>query len=276
MNRRSLLVAVAVGAVAVAWSGTGVPQERAGGAKVVEGLWSGSWGGGERDGVVFQPVLAELVVEGDRVELNGFPGTGRLAGAVRLDPAARKLRITPARADDTRPAAKDVEYTYQVEGDRLTLTNHEKVAVTLSRVSAVGSPLANAQVEFVAAAEVNDAGDLLVTRFAALRAGGTKSTFFRPEPQRLSTKHATVLRVQDAGTEVVAVEAARRLVRDAQAVVVAYRADEGRPPAKSRGLWDDLGAPAPDGDAARRTFARLLRPGTLVFVLSARENVPQP
>jgi hypothetical protein len=37
-----------------------------------------------------------------------------------------------------------------------------------------------------------------------------------------------------------------------------------------------MGAPAPDSDAVVQTFARLLKPGTLIFVLSARENVPVP
>ena len=41
--------------------------------EVLDGDWYGSWGGGEQDGVVFQPVVAELLIEGDHVELSGFP-----------------------------------------------------------------------------------------------------------------------------------------------------------------------------------------------------------
>jgi hypothetical protein len=56
----------------------------------LDGLWSGSWGGGERDGVVMQPVLAELLIDGDHVELAGFPAVGGLRGTHRID-AARPL-----------------------------------------------------------------------------------------------------------------------------------------------------------------------------------------
>src|SRR5687768_4020615 len=46
----------------------------------LDGLWSGSWGGGERNGVVFQPVIAEMLILGDHVEIRGFPGVAKLAG----------------------------------------------------------------------------------------------------------------------------------------------------------------------------------------------------
>jgi hypothetical protein len=38
----------------------------------LQGLWAGSWGGGQRDGVVFQPVLAEMVVHEGKIEISGF------------------------------------------------------------------------------------------------------------------------------------------------------------------------------------------------------------
>lgn len=40
-------------------------------SKPFEGLWAGSWGGGEADGVAFRPVKAEMLIEG------GFPCVSR-------------------------------------------------------------------------------------------------------------------------------------------------------------------------------------------------------
>ena len=45
----------------------------------LDGLWSGSWGGGIVDGTVFQPVLADMHVQGDRMEVSGFRAAKRLA-----------------------------------------------------------------------------------------------------------------------------------------------------------------------------------------------------
>ena len=36
--------------------------------KSIEGLWSGPWGGGERNGVVLQPVMAELSIKGRMIQ----------------------------------------------------------------------------------------------------------------------------------------------------------------------------------------------------------------
>jgi len=60
----------------------------------------------------------------------------------------------------------------------------------------VEDPLANAQVELVAAQRINGSGDLLVTEFTQLQAGRAYATYFRPQKQSLKTKGATVLVVQ--------------------------------------------------------------------------------
>jgi hypothetical protein len=90
LNYRRMLAA-AVCLVGMSCPGDVAAQDPTGGAKALEGLWSGSWGGGERDGVVFQPVNAELVIQGDHVELYGFHNVSRLSGTVRFDAAAKKL-----------------------------------------------------------------------------------------------------------------------------------------------------------------------------------------
>jgi hypothetical protein len=41
-------------------------------------------------------------------------------------------------------------------------------------------------------------------------------------------------------------------------------------------LWKGLGSPMPDSEAVWQTFSRILRPGTLVLILSTRENAPLP
>src|SRR5262245_27696730 len=63
--------------------------------KSIQGIWSGSWGGGDRGGVVFQPVLAEMVIHGEEVELTGFRNAAHLRGTVRIDPATKRLWFKP-------------------------------------------------------------------------------------------------------------------------------------------------------------------------------------
>jgi hypothetical protein len=265
-------------AVAICLIGVSCPdvaaQDPPSDSKVIEGLWSGSWGGGERDGVVFQPVRAELVIQGDHVEMYGFRNASRLTGTVRLDAGARRMRITPTAGG--LPAPKVIDYTYEIKGDLLTLIDGDAVSTTLQKHRVVQSPLANAQVEFIAATGIDDSGDLLVTEFTVLRAGRSGATYFQPVDRSLKTNQATMLLVQEAGLKKVTVGEARGLIRKSAPVVVTYRRDDRPSPEQFHELWKDTGSPMPDNEVVWQTFARLLRPGTLVFVLSARENVPRP
>jgi hypothetical protein len=59
-------------------------------------------------------------------------------------------------------------------------------------------------------------------------------------------------------------------------VAVAFRHDDRPAPERWHWLWKVTGAPTSDSDAVRQTLSRTLRPGTLVFILSARENVAVP
>ncbi len=275
MVRSIIIVAVAVCLTGVSRADD-VPKKPASDLQAMEGLWHGAWGGGEANGAVFQPVIAELVVQGDRVELHGFRNVGRLTGTIRLDPSVKRARITPAAAAGGPPAPQPIDYTYDIQGDRLTLTDRDKVAVRLQRQRVAHNPLANAQVQLVAASGINDAGDLLVTEFIVLRAGQGGATFLQPEERRLKTGQAAVLLVQETGLKKITVPEARGLIRKPTPVVVAYRPDERPSPHQFHELWKDVGPPRPDGEAVGQTFARMLRPGTLVFVLSVRENVPVP
>jgi len=268
--------AVAVGLMIVMCAGGTAFQDAVSDANAIEGLWSGAWGGGQRDGVVFQPVKAELLIQGDHVELNGFRNASRLTGTVRVDVRAKRIHITPTPEAGGQPAPKAIEYAYDIKADELTLTDSEKTSISLQRLRVAQNPLANARVELVAATEINKAGDLLVTEFTVLRAGRAGVNYFQPQERSLKTKQATVYVAQETGLKKITVDEARGRIRSSTPVVVAYRPNDRTSPPQFHELWTDLGSPMPDSDAVWQTYARLLRPGTVIFVLSARENIPQP
>lgn len=87
-------------------------------ATILEGHWTGSWGGGADGDVIFQPVIAELIIEGDHVELSGFPDAADVTGTIHVDADARRIVITES-------GNQVLEYAYEVNGDQLTLTAAE-------------------------------------------------------------------------------------------------------------------------------------------------------
>src|SRR5262249_19016888 len=214
-----------------------------------------------------------LFIHGDHLELHGFRGVGSLSGNVRFDAVAKRMHITPKAGVAGQPAPKKVEYGYEIKADTLTLTDGEGFSVSLQKRRVVPNPLAHAKVEFVEASGINAAGDLLVTQYTVLRAGSVKATYFQPENRALKTKRATILLVQEAGWKKTTVDEARALIRKSTPVAVTYWDDDRPSPHQLHHLWKDMGSPRPDSDAVWRTLSRTLRPGTLVFVLSERENV---
>jgi hypothetical protein len=252
------------------------PQEPADESKEIQGLWYGSWGGGAANGVVFQPVMAELFIRGDRVELCGFRNVGRLTGTIRLEARTRRLHIIPASDAGVRYAKKAFDYAYEMKADGLTLIDADNVSITLQRYRVAENPLANAKVDFVMAAGINDAGDLLVTEFTEVRAGRSGATYHHPENRTLTTRQSTVLLVEETGITKITIREARGLIRDPTPVLVTYKPDDQPPPPQPHELWKDIGLASPDGEAVSRTLLRIARPGTLIFILSSRENRPQP
>ena len=267
--------------LAVAFSLAGIlhadtaAKESAEDAQVIEGLWSGSWGGAERDGVIMQPVIAELLVDGDHVELYGFRNVSRLTGSARLNTVTKRMLVTPTMVDGGQPAGKSREYRYEIAGDKLILSDSEGFRVSLERVPVARDPWGNVEVELVEATGINDAGELLVTKLTVLRAGEA-ATYLQPETRLLTTEGATVRVVQEVGWKHVTVDEARELIGDSLPVVVAFRGDGHPSRHQPHKLWKEAGSPQPDSDPVWQTFTRMLRPGTLVFILSARENIPQP
>ena len=241
-----------------------------------EGLWFGSWGGGEQaDGVVFQPALAKLFVEGERAELYGFR-PGRIEGKVDVDTATRRLYIMPTHGEADNESAKPAQFAYEWRDGFLILTDSDNIAVTLQRRAATRDALANATVELVSASGISYDGQLLVTEYSELRAGRAGTPYFAPYERKLDLKKATILLVQERDTKKIQAEEARKLLVKATSVALAFRADDRAAEGHQQELWQEVGAPSPDGEVVRRMLSKTLRPGTLVFILSARDNVPQP
>jgi hypothetical protein len=247
-------------------------------SKALEGLWSGSWGLTiDADGTVHQPVIAELMIKGNRIELLSMPGLARLGGTFTIDSAARAISIFPTSEKETPPAQATI-YRYRINADTLTLTDANKQSVEFTRHAAADAPLADAAVEFAVATGISDSGDLLVTKVTALRANRDGATFFESSEQKLMTKQASVFVADESGLKKTTIDNARRLIREPTPIVVAYRNDQR---AELRGdalyrLWTANGSADADSAAVMRTISRVLRPGTLVFVLSAQENAPVP
>jgi len=279
MTRSKLrMLAVAVCLVGVSCSHDVAAKEPINDPKAIEGLWSGAWGlTVDAEGAVHTPVMAELFVRGGHVELYGFPklNRNRLTGTVRFDESAKQMQITPAAEAGGQPE-KRIVYAYEIKADELLLIDSDKFSISLHRHRVAQEPLANAQAELVAAAGINDAGDLLVTEFTVLRAGRVGATYLQPVSRSLKTKQAIVLVVQQTGWKKITVDDARRLIHEQTPVVVAYRHDDRPSQHQLHRLWKEMGSPTPDSEAVSRTFSQILRPGTLVFVLSASENAPQP
>jgi hypothetical protein len=269
---RSLIVTCVLAVVFV--PGNAVAQKSEAGKESLEGFWSGSWGGGRRDEVVFQPVLAEMVIRGDRIETAGVRNVGRLSGTVKIDTRERRMRVTPARDREDAPEPTALEFSYELQKDTLTLTDRDKVPIFFKRVRIQSNPLANLQVELVAAEGINDSGDLLLVEYSELHVG--ESVSYLPVHRALKTRQATVFVVADDDVKRITVNEARRYIRDPVPAAVIYRPENREPGFRSGQLWKELVPSMPESEAVQRTFGRALRPGTLVFVLSAGENAPVP
>jgi hypothetical protein len=245
-------------------------------ASPLDGLWAGSWGGGEQGGAIFQPVLAELWVRDGRAELAGFPDVGRLAGMFDVDARSGRVRITPTNDTAEGAPPQALEFGYELDVDALTLTDGGGREIVFQRRHVVQRPAANTRAELVTVTGLTAAGDLTIVEYGALALGESGVAFYEPRERSLTMRGASALLVGEEGVSEITQEDARGRLREPASAVILYHADDVPPADGSYTLWRDLGPPPPNGDAVRQTLARVVRPGTLVFVVSARENVPQP
>jgi hypothetical protein len=154
----------------------------------------------------------------------------------------------------------------------------------LSRVKVEERPLAQTGLEFVAAKGITASGDLLLTRFAELDLthGGpplyqpTNSTVPLHQQTRagLSSEDTVVFLVHEGRTDKITIDHARALLNNQtklvclthrRALEVSVNDPRFNPKANER--WKALETPDPASPAVSETFTRLLKPGTLVFVL---------
>lgn len=237
-----------------------------------EGLWTGLWGGGESDGVIFHPVVAQIMFDGNRVELSHFRNIKQISGTFKFDSDSGEMHIVRTANDGEQTQPGLIKYACELNDDTLTMVDSAGFPVTLERVVVTKNPLVNASVELLSTKGFNDEGDLIVTRYSVLEAGQQGVRFFEPSDYVLNTKDATILCVIENGCRELTIDEARSLVNESSMVAVTYR-DEDRPASqRSSELWEDTGPVALDGQAARQTWSSTLRAGTLVFVL-ARQNV---
>ncbi|HJT33047.1 MAG TPA: hypothetical protein VJ783_13480 [Pirellulales bacterium] len=221
--------------------------------------------------------MAELFIEGDIVRMRGFPHVGRIDGTIRIDERTNTIAITPQAKAADQPAAKALEYTYDLMGDKLALTGAGQATLSMERRRISRDPLPRIKLDFVTVTGIDDAGDLLLAESSELEAAEpTTAAYFSPHESKLTTKDATAFLVQQEGLKKVSLTEARALLRRPRLVAIAYRQDLPRPPDPwGSELLKDIGPVQPDSDAGLKTLARLLRPGLLVFVLSEFQNKPQ-
>jgi hypothetical protein len=242
--------------------------DRANVAKQFEGVWFGSWGGGESNGTVFQPVLAEMLIRGDKIELSGFRAADRLWGLVKIDPATKTIKVTSA--------TKVIEYKYEATPKSLTLTDRDNVSILLQKRHLDLNPHADVRLELVTAEGINDEGHLQITEYSALKFGRTDVTFYEPITRAFKTTEASIFLCEENGLKKITIAEARKQHQPASPVAIAYRSDLDPASKEEREFQTRLGSPQPESEAVLKTLGRTLRVGTLVFVFPARQAVPEP
>lgn len=244
-------------------------------AQPLTGLWAGVWGGGEVDGVVFQPVNCEVAIRGNQIELFGLRNGQRISGTFRVDEKAKKIVIAPS-VKQGDPAQKPVEYTYQLGKDDLTLIDSDKFPILLQRRDSALTGPANATVEFVQANELTEAGELSVTQFTALQTNHPGAEFLSAVTQNMILKKPVILLVQENDCKTLTLAAARERITKPTLVALTYRKITSPLADSGHELWKQVGPPSPLSDAVRETLSKTLRPGTLVFIVSGIEQMPVP
>jgi hypothetical protein len=250
------------------------PQSPADDLKQFDGLWSGSWGGGESNGVVFQPVLAEILIEGEKFELFGFHNVDQAWGLIRIDATTKKLKFTTAKTADA--ASKVVEYTYKISAAKLTLIDTENVAIELHKIPLDDKPSAKVRLDILIAEGINEEGHLLTTEQSAVKVARSSSIRYQASTVARKIDPAGIFVTEDSGMKKISLNEARKLLKPSTPIAMAYRETDEQMLKWDIGLRHFQGSAKPESEAGLRTLARSLRLGTLVFVVSELQATPEP
>jgi hypothetical protein len=247
-----------------------LPQPQVAAASPLEGLWTGSWGGGDRpDGIVMQPVIAELLVVGDRIKFKGFPKVSEIEGTLSIDPSIARLTVTPATTDEPH------SFSCKLAGNTLTLSDDKGPAVSLEHYGVLHTAPVNLKADLVPAT-IDDAGNLVITEFVELCARTSTVPLSKSYSRTIKTDDATVMRVDQDGLSTITVNEARQAIPESAPVVVIFRPMANVSTPYDPSLLETSGMPSPTGAPAMQTLARTLRPGTLVFVVPNEERLVPP
>ena len=243
----------------------------------VRGLWEGTWGGGQRNGVIFPPVIATLAIHGNRAVWWGLPQTSDDRGSIGFSEEAKgkTLRLIPGDKPDGQARKDVVSFSYALKGDELTLAVGEAHECSLARKAVPAPPLANVAVEFVTAEGLSESGDLRVTRFRSRHVASLRAEYFEPQPLIHSTKDASIYRVEKQQLKKTTVDQARQILKQPMPVVVTHRQKSELPPRRPEEQGQDQATAPPDSEPVLAMLKSLLGEGTLVFVLPP-ERPPVP
>jgi hypothetical protein len=158
----------------------------------------------------------------------------------------------------------------------LTLTEPDGLAISLTRESTATNPLANTTVELVVAHGIDAAGDLNVTDQVVVRSGPEGETRYAPRLRRIKLQSAAIFLIEEQGWKKLARTEMKQRLKDSFPVALAYRPASAGPGSGPRELWKEFGPASSESEPALNTMAMALRPGTILFVVSAEENAPQP
>jgi hypothetical protein len=199
------------------------------------------------------------------------------AGAVSLSNSKPlRGRFTYLATPKDKPRQKSVNFSYVRSGEMLTLKIGENDKhLSLKRIAVKQAPFANLNVHFETARGIDTEGNLLVTTYDTIQVGDRGPELHAPFSSVRVLANANIYQVEENGAKEITVEEVGRLLGNPTPVVVASR---GARKAKPRG-WDlsnRLGKLHADSEAGLKTLTRLLRPGTLVFVLPDTKRILPP
>src|SRR4051812_44915202 len=113
MIRVHICLMLVAASIVPGWCSDPLPPTAVSDSPSLSGLWFGSWGGGPQPGgVVFQPVIAEMLVKQDHIEIAGFPNGVSLVGTFRVDVDGKTIHILGTAKSGTTEKPRKIDYTF--------------------------------------------------------------------------------------------------------------------------------------------------------------------